>query len=58
MAAAKGQAEVLKMSLAAGANKDAVRSDGATPMHIAAQQGHVEVLKMFLAAGLTRIQLT
>ena len=39
------------MLLAAGANKDAARNDGFTPMMIAAQKGHVEVLKMLLADG-------
>ena len=39
------------MLLEAGANTDAARNDGFTPMMIAAQKGHVEVIKMLLADG-------
>ena len=54
MAALNGLAEVLKMLLAEGANKDAAANDGFTPMIIAAQKGHAEVLKMLLAAGVNK----
>ena len=39
------------MLLAAGANKDAARNDGATLMYVAAQSGHAEIPKMLLEAG-------
>jgi len=51
IAAQNGHAKVLKMLLAAGANKDVACNDGFTPVHFAAQNGHAEVLKMLLAAG-------
>ena len=47
LSAQNGHAQVLKMLLAAGANKDAANYDhGTTPMYWAAQKGHAEVIKM------------
>ncbi len=50
-AAKAGQVEVVKLLLAAGADKEAQDKDGFRPLHRAADRGHVEVVKALLAAG-------
>ena len=49
--AQNGHAEVIKMLLAAGADKDVAYKDGFTLLHLAAQNGQADVIKMLLAAG-------
>ena len=51
VATENGHAEVIKMLLAAGANKDAADKDGCTPLYIAAEDGHAEVIKMRSVCG-------
>lgn len=42
---------VLLMLLAAGANPDVARNDGATPLWIASQMGHDHIVKVLLQNG-------
>ena len=51
-AAQKGDAELVAMLLAAGANVRATtRLGGYTPLHLASQAGHAHVVAALLAAG-------
>jgi len=51
-AALKGDAEVVGILLASGADLEAVTRNGDyTPLHMAAMEGHAEVARMLLAAG-------
>ncbi|CAK8990518.1 unnamed protein product [Durusdinium trenchii] len=51
IAANRGHLEVVRLLLEAGADKDAVRTDGATALFIAAKNGHLEVVRLMLEAG-------
>ena len=50
-AAEYGQAEVVKLLLEAGANKDAADRFGMNVLHFAAHSGNLEIMKMLLEAG-------
>lgn len=51
MAACYNHSDVTALLLKAGAIVDAPRSDGATPLHIAARKGNAEVAAVLLRAG-------
>ncbi len=42
---------IVKLLLAAGANKDAVNEDNQTPLYIAAKEGHTSIVKELLASN-------
>ena len=46
----KGQTEVVKMLLNAGADKDKPVKDDATALYVASYGGHTDVVKLLLAA--------
>ena len=50
-ASENGHAEVVKLLLAAGVDKDKAMHGGTTPLDIASFNGHAEVVKLLLAAG-------
>lgn len=50
-AAYEGQREVAATLIAAGADVDGGRADGATPAYAASQQGHLDVLEVLVGAG-------
>jgi ankyrin repeat protein len=45
-----GLTQIVKLLIAAGANKEAL-SNGATPLHIAASKGHLDVCRTLVLAG-------
>ena len=54
IASENGHAEVVKLLLAAGADKDKAMHGGTTPLYIASFNGHAEVVKLLLAAGVDK----
>ena len=46
-----GHLEAVRLSLEAGADKDAAMADGTTALIVAAQKGHLEVMRLLLEAG-------
>lgn len=51
MAAANGQAEVVKALLAAGANANDTRGDGSSALRVASERKHIVTVQLLLAAG-------
>jgi ankyrin repeat protein len=51
LAAERGYQDIVDLLLKHGANKDAMREDGATPLHLAAMNNHIGVVQSLLSAG-------
>nr|XP_027220828.1 serine/threonine-protein phosphatase 6 regulatory ankyrin repeat subunit B-like [Penaeus vannamei] len=51
LAADGGHAEIVKILLQRGADKEANNYEGMTPLHLASWGGHAEVIKVLLGAG-------
>eukprot|EP00961_Rhodomonas_salina_P238763 3226936-Rhodomonas_salina.1 len=49
--AAEGHAEVARVLVGAGTDKETKDKDGGTPLHFAAFEGHAEVARVLLEAG-------
>jgi len=51
VATQKGQLEVVRLLLDAGANVDKADSDGWTPLQIASQKGHLDIVRVLVEEG-------
>ena len=51
-----GHAEVVRLLIEAGAEKNHAKTEGATPLFIASQMGHAEVVRLLGEAGADKNQ--